>query len=190
MRNQYIGTDLVELVQHLIEQRVSGLSIGLGGTITSVDPTTYRAKVMLDLAGTETGWLPIGALLSGVDYGVMALPVDGTHVTVLFEGGDGHGADQYNTGKILLADFNAVDTVPTTTLKPGEILMQSVGNASVKMDAQGVITFNDGMLKVARETDTVTVPINYTGTTSDGATFTINTTLTGTIQSGNATVKA
>jgi len=177
MRNQYIGNDLVELVQHLIEQRVSGLSIGLGGTITSVDQSTYRAKVMLDLAGVETNWLPIGTMLAGPGYGVMALPVDGTHVTVLFEGGDGNGADQYNAGKILLHDFNAVDFVPSSSLKPGEILLQSIGGASVKMDAAGVTTLNGGAEPVARKGDTISVDVG-------------GTVYTGTITGGNANVKA
>lgn len=188
MRHQYLGNNLVELMQHLVEQRVSGLSIGLSGQITSVDPDTYRAKVQLDLADVETGWLPIGTISAGNGFGVMALPVDGTHVTVLFEGGDGNGADQYNSGKILLADFNAVDVVPSTALKPGEILVQSIGNAKVLLDAEGVVTVNDGTKPASGKGDTVTIPVDISGQTSDGATFSIKTTLTGTINSGNQNV--
>lgn len=181
MRHQYIGNDLVELVQHLIEQRVSGLSIGLSGTITSVDPGTHRAKVLLDLAGVETNWLPIGTMLAGNGFGVQALPVDGTHVTVLFEGGDGNGADQYNVGKILLYDYNAVDVVPSTTLQPGEILMTSIGKASVKMDAQGMMTLNEGSAPVARKGDTATGTVNINGTDYP---------VTVTINEGNSTILA
>lgn len=173
----YLGEDLVELIKHLIEQRVRGLAISLDGTITSVDPNTHRAKVLLDIADVETGWLPIGTMLAGPGYGVMAMPVDGTHVTVLFSGGDGQGSDQYASGKIVLCDFNAVDTVPTTTLKPGEILMQSLGGASAKLDKAGHIILNGGTEGVARVGDTVSVTIS-------------GTTYTGTITSGSTTVKA
>lgn len=61
----------------------------------------------------------------------------------------------------------------------------------VTIQAQnGTLTINGGTLNVARETDTVNVPINYSGKTSDGASFTINTTVTGTINSGASNFKA
>lgn len=177
MPRPFRGNELVELVKYLVEQRVSGLSIGMNGTITSVDPNTHMAKVLLDVADVETGWLPIGTILAGPGYGVVVLPVDGTHVTVLFEGGEGELSDRYASGKILLCDFNAVDTLPSTTMKPGEILMQSVGGASAKLDASGHITLNGGTEGVARVGDSIQVTIS-------GATY------TGVITTGSSTVKA
>ncbi|MHB1702418.1 MAG: phage baseplate assembly protein V, partial [Acidobacteriaceae bacterium] len=177
----YLGNDLVELIKHMIEQRAHGLAVALSGTISSVDPNTYRAKVLLDIPSVETGWLPIGTMLAGLGYGVMAMPIDGTHVMVLFEGGDGQGSDQYASGKIVLCDFNAVDTVPTTTLQPGEILMQSVGDASVKLDAAGHITLNGGSEGVATVGDTASGTVTING---------VSYPVTVTIQTGSATVKA
>ena len=88
MANQYVGNNLIELVKHLGEAQMSRQMTSCEGLITSVDQTTYMAKVMLMPWEIETGWLPIGTIAAGPGWGFFHLPPDNTEVTVDFIGGD------------------------------------------------------------------------------------------------------
>jgi phage baseplate assembly protein gpV len=100
-----------------------------GGYITSVDPINYMAKVMLQPAGVETGWLPIGTWYAGNGFGLVALPDLKTEVTVIFEMGD------LNSGKILLSDFNKQDLPPAS--EPGEVIFKHKSGSILKFDIGG-----------------------------------------------------
>ena len=47
------------------------------GTVQSVDPSTYCAKVTLQPEGVLTGWLPIAATWVGAGWGLVAPPSPG-----------------------------------------------------------------------------------------------------------------
>lgn len=127
------GTQLSEVVKELGQRGIQDINIALTGTISSVDPETYTAKVLLGMLGRETGWLPIGSLIAGNGYGILALPDDGAEVTVIFESGD------LNAGKILLCNFNQEDP-PPQRLNQGEILLQAKSSSSIKLSKDGTVT--------------------------------------------------
>ncbi len=169
----YIGKDALELIKHAGRQQAEQLMVASTGWITSVDPVKYMAKVMLEPLGVETGWLPIGTLYAGNGFGLVALPDDGTEVTVIFEMGN------VNVGKILLFNFNDTDA-PPSGLQPGEAWLVHKSGSALKFHADGSVDLNPvttlnlagGGEGVARVGDTVQVNVggtNYTGTITGGS---------------------
>ena len=56
--------------------------------ITSVDPTTFTARVTIQPEGVLSGWLPIASPWVGNGWGLMAAPVPGDQVVVVWQDGD------------------------------------------------------------------------------------------------------
>ena len=158
--DQYYGKDLVEMLKSLSAEQVNQLLVGATGTVTSVDPVAYAAKVQIGALGIETGWLPIGTIYAGPGFGFWALPLPGadvqpgTEVTVLFEFGN------INAGKIILSNFNAIDT-PPPGLQPGEValahqsgsLLRFHNNGDVDLAPAGNLILCGGGPAVARVGD-------------------------------------
>ena len=62
------------------------------GTITSIDPNTGTARVVLQPEGVLSGWLPVLSPWAGAGWGMMCLPAPGDQVFVLAqEGAAEHG---------------------------------------------------------------------------------------------------
>jgi hypothetical protein len=62
------------------------------GTVQSVDPATYCAKVTLQPEGVLSGWLPIAANWVGAGWGMVAPPSPGQQVVVVAQEGQAeHG---------------------------------------------------------------------------------------------------
>jgi hypothetical protein len=62
------------------------------GIVTSVDPTSYTARVTLQPEGVLTGWLPILSAWIGAGWGLTCPPSPGDQVLVLPQEGDAeHG---------------------------------------------------------------------------------------------------
>ncbi|MBV9784774.1 MAG: phage baseplate assembly protein V [Acidisphaera sp.] len=62
------------------------------GLVTSVDPTSYTARVALQPEGVITGWLPILSAWVGGGWGMACPPTPGQQVLVLAQEGDAeHG---------------------------------------------------------------------------------------------------
>jgi phage baseplate assembly protein V len=57
-------------------------------TVSSVDPATYTARVMVQPEGLLSGWLPIAAAWVGNGWGVACAPTPGDQVIVLWQEGD------------------------------------------------------------------------------------------------------
>ena len=147
----------------MMQSRLDEFYVASEGEITSVDPVTWTAKVMLRPSDIETGWLPISVPYVGPGYGILGLPPDGAQVTVLFLGGDP------TVGKIVGFTFNAVET-PPQGLQPGDLLISTAAGASVKLSG-AQITLNGGTQPVARLGDAVQVDVGgtvYTGTITGG----------------------
>ncbi len=130
MSRQYIGQDPIELFKHLADQQAKRQMFSCEGLITSVDEKTYMAKVMLQPWGIETGWLPIGTLAAGPNWGIFHLPPDDTEVTVDFIGGS------IDNGRIRCCYTNDTD-VPTAGVKQGEILIQHASGSLLHFDTDG-----------------------------------------------------
>jgi phage baseplate assembly protein V len=130
MGRQYIGADLVELVKHLGKEQRNRWMVSCEGQITSVDPQTYMAKVMLEPWGIETGWLPLGTMSAGNGWGLFHLPPDETEVVVDFIGGD------VNNGRVRCVFHNDTDA-PIAGLVQGEILLKHSSGSLLHFDADG-----------------------------------------------------
>lgn len=169
MTNMFRGNDLAENVKALGARGLDNINIASTGIITSVDTAKYLAKVQLGVSGIETGWLPIGTMIAGNGYGVVAIPEQGTEVTVIFDEGN------LQTGKIILCNFNNVDP-PPQGLNPGEVLVQAKSGAKIKLDKNGHTVLNGGTKGIARIGDRVDMNPN-------SSTY-------GQIVSGNSTVLA
>lgn len=141
------GNDIAENIKAL-GARGLDVNIASTGIITSVDTEKYLAKVQIGITGSETGWLPIGTMMAGNGYGVVAIPEQGTEVTVIFDEGN------LQTGKIILCNFNDIDP-PPQGLNPGEVLIQSKSGAKIKLDKNENIILNGGTKGIARIGDRV-----------------------------------
>ena len=180
--DQYYGKDLVEVLKSLAAEQVNQLMVAASGTVTSVDPSTYTAKVMIGALGIETGWLPIGTIYAGPGFGFFALPqqgtinLPGTEVTIIFEMGN------INAGKIILFNYNDVDT-PPAGLEPGDALFQHEtgsklwfkSDGSVELDASTVLRLAGGGAAIARVGD----PVTASGSDPQGGTVNVTGTITG-----------
>lgn len=142
------GNNFAENVKELGARGINNINIASTGTITSVDPVKYLAKVQLGVSGVETGWIPIGSMIAGSGYGVVAIPDIGTEVTVIFDEGN------LQTGKIVLSNFNDMDKPPQGMI-PGEILVQAKSGAKIKLDKNGHMVLNGGTKGIARIGDKV-----------------------------------
>ena len=146
------------------------------GYITSLDKDTYTAKVMLEPAGVETGWIPIGTVYAGNSYGIAALPELNVHCLVVFEMGN------INSGHIVC--FNFTSSMPVPGINQGEIIIQQKSGSSIKMLTDGTVEINATSIKltgntpVARQGDAVQVNVPGVGS------------CTGTITGGSSKVKA
>lgn len=62
------------------------------GIVSSVDPSNYTARVLLQPEGVLSGWLPILSQWVGAGWGIAAPPLPGDQVLVLAQEGDAeHG---------------------------------------------------------------------------------------------------
>ena len=79
-----------------VKAHVSAMGQGQGqprlGLVSSVDPTTYTARVLLQPEGVLTGWLPVLAPWVGAGWGLSCPPGIGDQVLVLPQEGEAeHG---------------------------------------------------------------------------------------------------
>ncbi len=149
MSNQYIGNSLLELVKHIGKSQAGRSQVSCEGTITSVDPQTYMAKVMLQPYGVETGWLPIASIAAGNGWGFFHLPPDNSEVTVDFIGGDA------NNGRVRGIYSNETDA-PPAGLAQGEVMLQHSSGTMLHFDASGnlnIVTAKD--LSIISQGDTL-----------------------------------
>jgi phage baseplate assembly protein gpV len=174
----YYGNDMLEQFKYTgNQQNKKFLNVSVG-TITSVDPDSYTAKVMLEPIGVETEWLPLGTMYAGNNFGLLALPDVGTEVLVVFEMGD------IKCGKIICCNFNNIDKPPA--VNPGEVIMLHKSGSLLKFNTDGSIEVSpDTVLKLAgggaglaRKGDEVQVSVPNVGV------------CTGTITSGSSKVQS
>ena len=101
------------------------------GTVQSVDPATYCAKVMLQPEGVLTGWLPVAANWVGAGWGMVAPPSPGQQVVVLAQEG------QAEHGLVLGGLFSL--SAPPPQAPSGELWLVHQTGSCLKLHNDGSI---------------------------------------------------
>ena len=120
---------------NMIKAGAGGLD-GLTGTvrfglISSFDPASYSAKVMIQPENVLSGWLPIMSSWVGNGWGLAAPLPPGTQVVILAQEGD---AEQ---GVIAGAVWSSVDK--PLSAPAGELWLQHQTGSFVKLQSDGTI---------------------------------------------------
>lgn len=117
------------------------------GIVSSVDPNSYTARVMLQPENVLTGWLPVLSPWSGAGWGMVCPPSPGDQVLVLPQDGDAEH------GVIVGRSFSATAQPPTGPNGPapsGELWLQHASGSVVRLGNDGTVTINaQGMLSIA-----------------------------------------
>lgn len=141
---------------NMIKAGAGGLD-GLAGTlrfglVSSFDPATYSAKVMIQPENVLSGWLPVMACWVGNGWGLAAPLPPGTQVVILAQEGD---AEQ---GVIAGAVWSAVDK--PLAAPAGELWLQHQSGSFVKL-------LNDGTIQLSAPTVHVQGNLVVSGDVSD-----------------------
>jgi phage baseplate assembly protein gpV len=126
------------------------------GIVSAYDPARYAIKVMYPPDDVESGWIPLGALMVGNGYGILAPPAINDQVKVEFQDG------ALDAGIAGLTLFNDVEVPPQVS--PGEIWLLHKSGAFFKLTNDGKASFSDG--------HGASVTLNGDGTISSAGTWT------------------
>lgn len=129
------------------------------GIVSAYDPNTYTVKVQFpfdDGAEPETGWIPLGALAVGKQWGVYAPPALNDQILVLFQDGG------LNAGIAIQCIFD--DISPPAPVPSGEIWALHAKGQVFKLTNDGKGTFADG--------HGASVVVNGDGTITSAGTWT------------------
>lgn len=129
-----------------------GLAQPRFGTVTSVDPTTATARVLLQPEAVLSGWLPVLSPWIGAGWGMSCPPSPGDQVLVLAQEGDAEH------GVIVGRAFSAAAACPATPA--GEFWLVHATGSFLKL-------LNDGTVQIGGNV-TVTGDLQVTGQISDG----------------------
>lgn len=127
--------DLENLIFRCVERVLAGRYHKRYGTVTSWDPKTHMAKVMLQPHGVESGWLPAHTMAAGGGYGHMTGLMEGEQVEVTYQEGE------FEAGAITARVHSTPDAPPE--LQSGEQLMLTPFKNFVKLDKNGAVTITD-----------------------------------------------
>lgn len=120
-----------------IKGQAAALDRGQGqprfGIITSVDPSAYAARVVLQPEGVLTGWLPILSPWVGRGWGFVALPSPGDQVLVIPQEGDAEH------GVVIGSSYSSTNRPPTA--QPGELRI-------VHSSGSSLVFANDGTVRL------------------------------------------
>ncbi len=110
------------------------------GTVASVDPQHYTARVTLQPEGVLSGWLPILSAWIGNGWGMVALPSPGDQVLVIAQEG------QADHGVIVGRAFS--DQAQPPQPAAGEFWLVHQSGSFLKLASDGTVRIN-GDLHVA-----------------------------------------
>ena len=100
--------------------------------VTSSNPQTAMAKVLLQPEGVLTGWLPVLTQWAGSGWGLVCPPIPGDQVLVIPQEGDAqHG---------LIVGRLFSNSVRPPTVEPGELILRHQSGCSIRLLNSGVIT--------------------------------------------------
>jgi len=109
------------------------------GIVTSVDPVSYAARVVLQPEGVQTGWLPILSPWVGGGWGFVAVPNLGDQVLVVPQEGDAEH------GVIIGCSYSSANRPPVG--QPGELRIVHASGASLTFGNDGSVLLT-GNLRV------------------------------------------
>lgn len=146
----------MERFLNALKSQAGALDQGLAqprfGTVTSVDPNTASARVLLQPEAVLSGWLPVLSPWIGAGWGMSCPPSPGDQVLVLAQEGDAEH------GVIVGRAFSEVASPPAAL--SGELWLVHATGSFVKL-------LNDGTIQMAGNV-TVTGDLRVTGNVSDG----------------------
>jgi len=120
--------------------------------VSSFDPSTYAARVLIQPENIMTGWLPVLSAWVGAGWGLAAPLTPGAQVLVVFQEGDAEH------GVVVGAVWSAVDTpLPAPA---GELWLVHQSGSSLKLG-------NDGTIKMTAPTVEITGNLVVSGDVSD-----------------------
>ena len=102
------------------------------GVVTGFDARRYAAKVLLKPDDVETGWLPIGSLLVGNGWGIVAPPSLGDQVEVNFLDGNLQAG-------VIGARFYSAKSAPMGGSKPGEFMLVHASGSRLRFLEDGTV---------------------------------------------------
>ena len=134
----------MEQFWNMVKARAGGLD-GLAGVarfglVSSFDPATYSAKVLIQPENVLSGWLPIVSAWVGAGWGLAAPLPPGAQVLVIAQEGD---AEQ---GVIVGSVWSAVDQ--PLAAPAGELWMQHQSGSFVKLMNDGTITLKASTVNI------------------------------------------
>lgn len=109
------------------------------GIVSAYDPNSYTVKVQFpydDGAQPETGWIPLGAMAVGNQWGIYAPPAVNDQIVVIFQDGG------VNAGVAIQCIFD--DISPPAPVPSGEIWVLHKLGQFFKLTNDGKATFSDG----------------------------------------------
>jgi hypothetical protein len=127
-----IDDDLINMVRREVERQLSGRYNTRTGLVTSYDPKTHSAKVMLKPDNVETGWIPIRTDHIGNGFGILVGPTPGDgkktgdQVEVTFTEGD------LEQGRLMHRVHS--DTEKPPPVESGEVLVKHEKSGSIFWD--------------------------------------------------------
>ena len=110
------------------------------GVISSSDPTTATAKVLLQPEGVLTGWLPVLTQWAGSGWGLSCPPTPGDQVLIVPQEGD------VQHGLIVGRFFSNLVRPPLA--EPGEIIIRHQSGCSFQLSNSGIVAI-EGDLHVS-----------------------------------------
>lgn len=130
------------------------------GTIQSVDPTRYVAKVLIQPEDVLSGWLPIISPWVGSAFGSVSPPSPGQQVCILADNGD------HNHGIIIGGSWSAASNTPQPAKTPGgaaapvaagEAALVSKAGSYVLLNNDGSVLAVSGQMSVFMSSDGITI---------------------------------
>jgi phage baseplate assembly protein V len=159
---------ILNAVRQQIQRAMASLVTSRVGSITSYDPNTFTAKVMLQPDSALTGWTQINSPWVGNGWGMFAAPNIGDQVDVLYTNGD------INAGVIACRSFNQNNQ--PLPVPAGEFWLVHKLLQSLKLTNDGKLALTDG------HGATITMNGDGTITVSGPTTFTSDATFQGNVQ--------
>ena len=129
---------MMDAFLNMIKAQASALDQGTGqprlGIVSSVDPSGYTARVMLQPEGVLSGWLPVLSSWIGAGWGLACPPSPGDQVLVLAQEGDAeHGII---AGRLWSA------TQPPPAAPSGELWLVHKSGSFLKLTNDGLVSGN------------------------------------------------
>jgi uncharacterized protein involved in type VI secretion and phage assembly len=126
--------DFFEILTARSDRRHSDLAQPRIATVTSYDPQTATARVLIQPEGVLTGWLPVLTQWAGAGWGIVCPPGSGDQVLVIPQEGDAqHG---------LIVGRLFSNSVRPPIAAAGEITMSHQSGCSIRLLNSGIIAVN------------------------------------------------